>query len=243
MTQRLFVASDAHLDWTTDGYERFDDGRFALMQIHDQTKPGDIFCFAGDLANPDSRGVHRAVGFATKFAAMLKYRYVHQLWLTGNHDVVEDGHGTHTLMALESLTIREFTDSCDFVLADEPGRYRVGGHEFLALPFTPRSHDYSPEEMVRRFAGYPDTTAVIGHLSLPGITPGSETDAMPRGRNVVFPIDQAKRLPGKPLLINGHYHERQVFNGVHVPGSLFRCTHAEEKNTPGFLCFDLPPAV
>jgi hypothetical protein len=72
-----------------------------------------------------------------------------------------------------------------------------------------------------------------------GIASGSETEEMPRGRDVFWPIEAIKKVAPKALQLNGHYHTRQVFKGIHHCGSLARLTHAEEGNTPAFSVYDL----
>ena len=76
---------------------------------------------------------------------------------------------------------------------------------------------------------------------LPGIHPGSETEDMPRGREVLFPGEQTR---GAVARMNGHYHARQTHGlgdggpDVIIPGSLARLGFGEESNEPGFLLVD-----
>jgi hypothetical protein len=56
---------------------------------------------------------------------------------------------------------------------------------------------------------------------------------------VFFPISTVRKRWPKAVMMNGHYHERQNYRGVQVPGSLVRLTHSEEKNDPGFLVLEV----
>jgi hypothetical protein len=114
-----------------------------------------------------------------------------------------------------------------------PGEY-VG-----FLPFTPSSHAYDPEVALENFkigatiGG--ELKMIVGHLNLEGIAPGSEVENFPRGREVFFPIEKAKKMFPNAVLVNGHIHRRQVHRGVHVVGSLVQLTKGEVGNEPGFL--------
>jgi hypothetical protein len=111
----------------------------------------------------------------------------------------------------------------------------------VALPFAPRSHAYDPGEFVRS-APCPSSqrVLVLGHLNLEGIEPGSETTDLPRGREVLFPLEACGEVyGGRALLLNGHYHRRQSYKGVQIPGSLERLTFGEAANAPGYLVVDV----
>jgi DNA repair exonuclease SbcCD nuclease subunit len=233
---KVLITSDWHLDAVTAGVPRYEDLKRALNEVWEAMGGVDAFLFLGDLCNPGTGRCHRAVAAATKFVEGLDSSMTPSLWLTGNHDVVEDGHGSHTLMPLASMRERHH------VIADAPGRYEVGGLGVLALPFTPRSHAYDPEEVVETASSNASTIdVVVGHLNVEGIGPGSETKDMPRGREVFFPYDLLRKRFPKALLLNGHYHEGQVWKkgkakqGVHVPGSLERLTFGEQANAPGWI--------
>jgi DNA repair exonuclease SbcCD nuclease subunit len=167
------------------------------------------------------------------------------IWITGNHDVVEDARGSHTLMGVKGLQTNGKTLVADhpllFALADprKSGRY-VG---VACLPFVAPSNSYDPSEAIRIMKEEESSKApiriVIAHLNIEGITPGSETKDMARGRDVYLPIDLLKETFPKAQIWNGHYHEQQTFNGVHIPGSLLRLTHGEEHHNPGFALVDL----
>lgn len=235
---KLFVFSDAHLDWHTDGYERFGDVADAMMNPISQAAAARSLgqdaavMFLGDLTNPFSRNQHRASAYAVECGRILEEEQVPSLWIPGNHDIIEDGHNSHTLLALKAADF-EF---CNVV--DAPRVVSLGPDLWVGcLPFTATSHDYDP---AREVESWDRADIIAGHLSIEGILRvGSETTDMPRGRNTLFPLGAARKHHPDALLLNGHYHEQQVFKRIHIPGSLARLTHGEESNQPGFLVFDL----
>jgi len=225
MATRWIVTADWHLDAVTASVQRFDEIVLAARQVVEVAKSDPVrtvFVFAGDLTDPDPPRCWRAVAAAAEIAQHLAYHGVDQVWLTGNHDVLEDGHGSHTLMPLRSI------EGC--IVADEPREYTFSGGRLMALPYTARSRGYNPVAAVRS-AGPVDL--IVGHLMLEGIGPGSETTDFARGRDVFFPVAQAAATGA--VLVNGHYHRRQTYQGVEIPGSLARLTRADVANNPGFL--------
>ncbi|MCK5642732.1 MAG: hypothetical protein KAJ19_18125, partial [Gammaproteobacteria bacterium] len=143
-------------------------------------------------------------------------------------DVVEDGSGSSVLDSLGEVA----------VLFSSPVYWMLGGLKLnvVALPFTPTSHNYDPVEFiggVQITNDYP--ILVIGHLNLKGITAGSETIDMPRGRDVFWPVDEIKAKWPNAIMVGGHYHERQVYKGVQIIGSMARLTYGEGDNNVGFL--------
>lgn len=229
------IVSDLHADWATDGFERLDDVRQALRhpiehaeQLKADGEEVAFFCL-GDVSNPNSRAQHRAVALIHAVAAELSGAGIPNVWLVGNHDVIEDGHGSHVLLALEQGG-RTGTH-----VVSRPGFLTVHGREFGFLPFTPLSHAYDARAFVEEHASH-TPAAVFGHLSIPGILyQGSETTDMPRGRDIRFPADACRTAWPKARLFNGHYHTRQTMNGIDIPGSLVRLTHGEEGNENGYL--------
>lgn len=232
---KALVTSDWHLDWVTSGVERFADLEVAVTEVVDiACAEADVFLFLGDLCDPASNRAHRAVEFACWAAERLQVDGVPSWWMAGNHDVIEDGKCTTTLGPLRH--VRGAT------VVDYPMIGSVGGARMCFLPFTPRSHTYDPEAFVYSTAtAYPQSpvTAVLGHLNIEGIVPGSETHEMPRGRDVVFPLAAILAAWPGALMLNGHYHERQVYNQIHIPGSLERLTFGEEQNSPGFILLEV----
>lgn len=240
---KIIVSSDWHLDASTSGLPRFDDVSAAVDEVIEAARRenADAFLFLGDLCDPDTTRSHRCS--AAAIAAAIKCRTaIKTFWLAGNHDVIEDGFGTTTLSALRESEVatRVF---------EQPGVVSpFSGVSIIALPFTARSHAYDPAEYVERVAESgalgDDKVIVIGHLNIEGITPGSETTDMPRGRDVFLPTAAIKKHLPNAIVLNGHYHHRQEFMSrdgvvVHIPGSLERLTFGEERNEPGYLIVEV----
>ena len=124
-------------------------------------------------------------------------------------------------------------------MIDKPGAVPTDLGLF-GLPFTAPNRAYDPERVVEEFeSGGRKIKVVAGHLNIEGIEPGSETTSMARGREVFWPKAAIKKKFPKALWLNGHYHRQQVFQGIHIPGSLLRLAHDEEDNKPGFLVFEV----
>jgi hypothetical protein len=217
----------------------------AVALVVERVEPGDHFLFLGDLSNPYSSGVHRAVELSVRVAAELNCREVMNTWLTGNHDVVEDASGSHTLLALKALDTSWLPAGGFTRVADEPRALPFEDWLLLTLPFTAPTRAYDPVEQVERYAEQYAATEVpvviAGHLNIEGIAAGSETSDMARGRDVMFPLERVLQLFPRAILLNGHYHEQQVFRGIRIPGSLLRLTHSEEEHEKGFLILELGP--
>lgn len=236
---KIAISSDWHLDATTAGVDRYQDICTALdhLELAIRDEQVDLFLFLGDLTDPDSPRAWRAVARAIEFERMLRDHEVGSLWLVGNHDVVEDGHGSHVLLPLRAAGAR---------VVDIPNATNLGGTDVIAFPYTPRSLSYDPKVYLEhlRFDRAPGTTLVVGHLNVEGIEPGSESSEFARGREVFLPVDSLVKELGSDLLVfNGHYHRRQTFSRagveVHVPGSLARLTRGERENSPGYLIVEV----
>lgn len=227
---KIVITSDWHSDAITDGARRAIDVQRAVDHTVDFaiSEKADGFLFAGDLTDPDNVRSHQAIARAITVANRLENHSIQTAWIPGNHDVVEDGSGDHTLMAMEAA---------GFTVWDTPGRYSFGGSDVIALPFAPHALGYDPDAIVREIhAADPDPVQlVMGHLSLDGMHPGSETKDMPRGRDVMWPLAALKDCFPDALLVGGHYHNATVHNGVHIVGAPVRFTHGEESNMPGCL--------
>lgn len=244
---KIAVTSDWHPDHVTHGVSRFGELEAAVDRTVQEAieRRVDAYFFLGDLCDPDSGSVvFRCVELALRAACGLAAHEIPSLWLAGNHDVIEDGSGETSLtplLALSSLDVlRRGGDLTPLIqVAERPAVYRIAGASVLALPYTATSHGYDPAAQVQIAIDANKPFITIGHLSVPGCIPGEETKEMPRGREVLFPID-ALSAEGKPhplstLRLNGHYHRRQYTNGVHIPGALARLAFGEEENYPGFL--------
>jgi len=232
---KILVTSDWHGDATTAGVERYEDVEAAALEVLDAAINDaglvDAFFFLGDLTDPDPPRCWRAAELAIRIAKELHTAGIPSVWLTGNHDVLEDGNGSHTLQPLKATGFGWVVDG--------PGVSSViPGIKFLALPFVARSNNYDPIEVVKRSAGE-SVQLVVGHLNVEGIEPGSESSEFARGRDVFLPLAQIKQAWPNAVVCNGHYHRPQEYHGVHVPGSLVRLTRAEANNTPGYLMIEV----
>jgi DNA repair exonuclease SbcCD nuclease subunit len=227
---RILVTSDWHGDRWTMGVPRFPEIERAAHATVDAAirEKVDAWAFLGDLTDPDSGVcVFRCIELLIRCVLRVWEADIDPIVIAGNHDVIEDGSGETSLSPLRALLGSEGT----FFLRERPGMIDVRGVPILALPYTATSHRYDP--LAQRL----DARVVLGHLSVPGIVPGEETLEMPRGREVVLPVD---RFPKDAVLINGHYHKQQASGRVLIPGSLARLTHGEERNEPGFLIVEVP---
>ncbi len=237
---RVVVSTDWHADWTTLGVPRFDEVAAAAEHTVSEAirlRAG-LYVFAGDLAETEGPGMLRALELAVRLAGRLNQAGIGSLWLTGNHDVIEDGLATSNLTPLRDVPGAMLVDA---PCVDMFGEYlhKPGPSLRVAcLPFTPRSHGYSPEAFVREHANNP-IDLVVGHLMLEGIGPGSETRDMPRGRDVFWPTKEIHECWSGAVCVGGHFHRKQVFDGVHLPGSLVRLMQVEASNEPSYLVVDL----
>lgn len=241
---KLFVFSDVHLDWVTHGVLRFTDVAAAIRQvIKDAQVAADkkdvAVAFLGDHCNPDDvASVLRAVAFIQDMAIELNAASIPSVWIAGNHDVLEDGSGITTLAPLMSLT---WDSKMRFInVAEQPSVVYLHHVPFLALPFTAASHPYDPAEAIRQARASYGVRHFLSHLAFPGVQPGEETTEMPRGREVLFPVDLLRE---GDLVLQGHYHRRQSLevNGatVHIPGAIQRLTFGEEANEPAYLVVEV----
>lgn len=241
---KIVVASDWHADWATLGVQRYEEVATAARQSaeHAIAIGAGAYLFPGDLSDPDTGGgSFRASALAIEIALVLAGQGIPSIWIAGNHDVCEDGTGATTLTPLKALegVIPEVR------VAETPRRLPLGdGLHILALPFVAASHGLDLAQAARDL--WPSDPAakviVLGHLSIPGIVPGTETQEMPRGREVVFPFAETTRAAAR---VNGHYHRRQLFDPgdggapIIIPGALARLTFGEEDHEPGFVVLEV----
>lgn len=246
---KLLAFSDLHGDWTTGGAERFDEASRGLDQVlsYAVSRRVDHVIFLGDLCDPDVDPTlaHRTIARALTFALDLREEGVASSWLVGNHDVIDDGRGSHTLMALASAGFKVHATPSN--LFEHPTFAPDRRVEFVWLPYG----RYDPDRYVRELAASHrmgmkgGALVVCGHMtSVPGAGVGSEETDMSRGRAVAFPLEACRELREaggyeKMVLLNGHVHRRVVDGPVLIPGSMFRVTHGEEDHEPGFLVVDL----
>ncbi len=246
---KLLIFSDAHTDASTAGYSREEDIATALGEVVRAAakEQVDLVLFLGDLCDPDGARSHRAAALGVLTACTLWFQHgIRSRWLVGNHDVIEDGSGSNTLAGIAAVEhATKGTEIWGSIgVYSEPQHERILGVDLVALPFTPRSHAYDPVEFVEHhnlgeIGANGRRVLVIAHLNIEGIAPGSETIDMPRGRTVFLPVKEIRKRWPNALVISGHYHQRQVFDGVVVVGSLERLTFGEERNAPGWLIVDI----
>lgn len=250
---RVLATGDWHTDWSTAGFVRQSDIVEAGLELGRALAEHriDLFVFDGDLCDPLSPRSIFAMTHAVAFGRSVANEGYAQIWITGNHDVIEDGSGYSTLHPLAQ---------CDFencAVAVKPRRYslfrldaRAGGHdlrlneeagEIVALPYVPASHGYDPEAYIRGLKNGHQVRLVISHLMIEGHEPGSETKDMPRGRDVFLPVDAIRECLPNARVVNGHYHRAFESHGGLIlgPGSLERLVQGEEHNTPGYLVIDV----
>lgn len=243
---KLLAFGDVHGDWTTGGRERFDETSRALDQVQSyaETRKIDHVVFLGDLTDPDVDATlaHRAIARLLELAVNLHDAEIETDWIVGNHDVIDDGRGSHTLMALERVGFRVWSTPRNRIT--HPDGKLV---EFVFLPYAGLGRRYDPEHYIReliassRLGMKGGTLIVAGHLTnVPGALVGSETIDMPRGKDVRFPVEACEELKQaggyeRMILLNGHFHQRSLDGPVLLPGSLARLTHGEEQHEPGFI--------
>ena len=242
---KIVVTSDWHLDAVTAGVERFADVDESANRVVKRAieQGADLFLFLGDLCDPDAARAPRCVARAIAYATELAAHGIPSRWIVGNHDVIEDGSATSTLTPLAAVG-ESRSDSLIRVVS-KAEREVIGGVQFLWLPFPARGLSYDPAAFVEQTDVEAGPVVVGGHLTVPGIDPGSETHDMPRGRDVNFPVDEVRaRFGSKALMLNGHYHRwRTDTDFVVVPGSLERLTFGEEAHTPGWLNIEASATV
>ena len=238
---RMIVSSDWHADASTLGVDRYPEIESAALSIVQHTIAVDhgeertVFVFAGDLTNPDNSRCWRAVQLATRVAYGLADHGIPSVWITGNHDIVEDGQGSSTLMPIANGNPR-------ITVVDEPMLVEPhSGMGLVCFPYCARSRNYNPEHEVSLAAialanhDLHEPFAVVSHLMLEGISAGSETKDFPRGRDVFLPIGAIRKQWPTTIMINGHYHAGQIYREVHIPGSLARLTLGEAASSPRYL--------
>lgn len=248
---KILVTGDWHLDARTAGLDRFEDLRRAVdWTVGVARDQGvDLYVNLGDLCDPDSTRSHRAVGLACETAAALAGHGIAQVWLAGNHDVIEDGTGATTLAALAGWSRgRGVRERAPVDIAEQPMHLKLyEGHpvDLLLLPFTPRANAYDPTTLVNSIGVSTGAKKllVFGHLNVIGAEDGSEVEDFPRGREVVFPTDALlARFGDRCMLFNGHYHRRQIVRGVRMPGALGRLGFGEVGNPTGVLLVEVEDA-
>ncbi len=235
---KFFIISDVHLDAVTAGVKRFTEVKDAAWAVAQQAKnEGAGFVFGGDLCDPDALDSHRCTAEAVELACQLRVWNVPQLWLVGNHDIVEDGQQTTTLDPVHAAI------GCVIRKPDTVAAF--GDFALGLLPYTAKTHHYDPSLAIHEWsqnaiAGLckpPDV--IIGHLDSITLQPGSETDGMARGRRLEWPLAELDRQFPNATLIGGHYHRGQQKGPLHIVGAPARFTFGESDHEPGYLSVEL----
>ncbi len=235
---KIGVFSDLHLDAVTGGMPRFDDVRDGLIEVVEKCgqRRVDAAVFCGDLCNPDAGSVViQAVHCAQLAALSLVQLGIPSFWLAGNHDVIEDGRGHSTITPI-SVVDRDRVK----VIEGAPQVFTVKGVDLLFLPYPPRVLRYDPAAEVDRLYPSKPTRPIVSfaHLQIDGAQLGSETRDFARGADVQHPTDALKRL-GVSVMVSGHYHKRQVINGVMCVGTLERLRFDEADNRAGWMVVEI----
>ncbi len=237
---KIILSSDWHLDQSTVGVDRYDDICAAIDQSVQAAidLKATMYIMGGDLTNPNTVRSHRAVAKAIEVQCELINHGVFPIFVAGNHDVIEDGSGKTTMSALKAVGAGHVFERPEMIVHE--------GVHIVALPFTATSHDYDPDEHIRLTAkaislgtSKAAPTIIVGHLNLNGASEGSETNAMPRGRNVFWPVDAIKQCFPKALVLGGHYHTPQEFDGVNIIGSMVRLRFDERHNETGYMVAEI----
>ena len=239
---KLLVTSDWHGDSTTCGINRYDDieaGAYETVEFM-QKNACDGYIFLGDLSDPDNVRSHRAVALAVNIARRVSALRKPNVWVAGNHDVIEDGYGTTTLSALRHSD--PMTN-----LIEEPcfGCIGVLDTYFVCYPFTARHQAYDAvaftEEALADYKqhGKGRPVVILSHLNVEGAKTGSEGTTLARGRDHHLPLEQISKAFPDCIVLQGHYHKPQVIEAhglkVPVPGSLERLRFDAEDDECGFL--------
>lgn len=240
---KIFITSDWHLDAYTAGLERFDDiERAAAGIVQDAIgERADLFLFLGDLCDPHANRTPRCIAATIRLARLLAAHDIPSRWLVGNHDVIEDGSRTSTLTPLGAAATVLSGDRDSWRVLDEPCAELIAGVWYVWLPYVSRAAGYDAAAFVEEQIRPDDARAVVvaGHLSVPGIDPGSETHEMGRGRAMWLPVDSIRARWPESLVLNGHYHRQRTDGPVRIPGSIARLTFGEETHAPGYLVAEI----
>ena len=257
---KIVVSSDWHLDASTAGVRRFEEIRRAAWESVQKAveEKASAYFFLGDLCDPDSgSSVFRCVETAMTLARLLAHHHIPSYWLAGNHDVIEDGTGDTTLSPLRGdptgkITVIESPKTV-WVLRENDSAIPA-----VFLPYTSTCnkvdlHEWLPEAFLDLNTTMPlkgRSIIVAGHLNVAGIVPGSETEDMPRGRDVWFPYEAVNDLlseyEASGLLLNGHIHKAGAYYvggkdnpPILIPGNLANLTFGEEDNNPGYIVVEV----
>jgi len=251
---KILFTGDWHADHKTFGVERFAEIEASARNMVSDAiaRDIDLFCFLGDLSDPDSAGLTiRSINLARECMIDLNMASIPSIWIAGNHDVLEDGSSLSNFDLLPSFgKASVVSDACSVVSGllnrnDEPLNLSV-----IACPFTASSNPYDANDSLLELSQdiRDDKLLILGHFTIPGIEPGEETTEVPRGRNVLIPYASIQPLEKKfsrMLIANGHYHKRHIFKSkecttpILIPGSPVKLTFGEAASPHGYLIAEM----
>lgn len=264
---RILVTSDWHVDAVTAGVERLPELAEYVSALEDAIHEHgvELVLNLGDCWDPGSlqdprwarffyeSQVHLASAVLSRmprdpgldYHLSQAFHRAGVLCIPGNHDVLDTETPTSTLSPLRAARAPHV------LVLEEPTAYRVGDLTVLALPYVSRAYERTDaynralgdalEAAERAAANSP--VVVIGHLSFDNMHPGSESEDMARGRDVMFPVAAVEEV-GPLLVLNGHYHQRQTIRrgklDIEIPGAPIRFTFGERADGPrGFLILEV----
>lgn len=255
---KLLVSSDWHMDAVTAGVTRSAELEpyFSALEEEIDAQDIDAVILAGDYFDPGGMRAHELTAALIRVVGRLARRVDHLVVIAGNHDVVETSEGWTTLSPL-AAAVSAFggMGPCNVWVAERPGFRLLDPdvtHEFsvqnrvgvLALPYTARTVNATPDlnAAMEEAQGFEGKLIVVGHMTVPGATLGSESKEMARGRDLDLPLESLADLRPR-FIVNGHYHRAQVVRGavpVLIPGSPQRVTFGEAGDLDkGFLVLEV----
>lgn len=252
---KILLTSDWHLDARTAGIPRIDEIDSYVDEIVRTVleEKIDFIFHLGDFFNPGTKLVPFYMTKLIRFIQHFDYTTASDgvILIAGNHDVIEDSRGYTILSPLkvvfESSHAPKIIERTKFFVLLKCNGAPVG---VLAFPYIARSVDDNQNKkdaliMAKAFVDKGvGPLVVIGHRTVPGASLSSETEDMPRGRDLDLPFDDIGDL--KPALIaNGHYHRAQTVSaGIHqvvIPGSPLRLNFGERRDkNKGFMVVEIP---
>lgn len=213
---KILVIGDPHFDLkclaTVDAF---------IKQINilvSETKP-DVVVVLGDILHTHEKTrveCHtRAIAWFKEMAC-----HSHVVVLIGNHDRANNGvylTNEHFFTGLEGydniVIVATGPYAFDIERKGSPSFY------FVAVPYVPKGRLHEALDLLKVPISSKRPLAVFGHNDIRGAKMGSivcrDGDVWP---------------PDYPLLIDGHYHDHQVFGNVFIPGTPFQQTFSEDMN-------------
>lgn len=242
---KILTTSDWHADAVTAGVSRYQEAKRSVMQMVKAAidENVDVFVFAGDLSNPGRQArTIDSISLAVWASAQLTANKIHNIWIAGNHDVVDTDSYSSTVKPIGMMSshyIRVF---------DSPGVTRIGNRSFLALPYVPKSlgHLYADPKSTIDLDGEMEKhnwkeTIVVSHMTaidLEGLELGTESTDLAYGKSYKLPLSEL-RARGVPLVIQGHFHKHQIIGNLFIPGAIARFGFGEMKHAPKYHIIEI----